>query len=134
MPRRDRRGDGLSPLSLDHHPDGHHHPDGYEKAFDAGASNPTPYPTNLTHHSTTGRRYPNRVPPVIAGGHARGATPVPIPNTAVKTAGPMILRPRESRSPPALNEKPPRRLISPGRLSFCAPLDFATPVPTVDRV
>ena len=34
------------------------------------------------------------------GDHTRGATPVPIPNTAVKPAGPMIVQSRESRSSP----------------------------------
>ena len=43
----------------------------------------------------------------MAGGYIRGATPVPIPNTAVKPAEPMILLQRESRSPPALNPKAP---------------------------
>src|SRR5437868_4195261 len=42
----------------------------------------------------------------FVGGYTRGVTPVPIPNTAVKPAGPMILRQRESRSLPALNENP----------------------------
>jgi hypothetical protein len=42
----------------------------------------------------------------LAGGYIRGATPVPIPNTAVKPAEPMILPQRESRSPPALNKSP----------------------------
>ena len=36
---------------------------------------------------------PHRPPGVLAGGHARGAPPVPIPNTVVKPARPMILRP-----------------------------------------
>ena len=43
----------------------------------------------------------------IVGGYTRGVTPVPIPNTAVKPAGPMILLQRESRSPPALNKETP---------------------------
>src|SRR6185437_8816466 len=43
----------------------------------------------------------------FAGGHTGGVTPVPIPNTAVKTAGPMILLPRESRSLPAFSTRTP---------------------------
>src|SRR5688500_11252769 len=43
----------------------------------------------------------------FVGAHARGVTPVPIPNTAVKPAGPMILRQRESRSVPAISLEPP---------------------------
>src|SRR5207248_1148020 len=43
---------------------------------------------------------------------------VPIPNTAVKPAEPMILLPRESRSPPALNKAPPGLERRPGVL-FC---------------
>ena len=39
----------------------------------------------------------------FVGGHIRRVTPVPIPNTVVKPAEPMILRQRESRSLPALN-------------------------------
>jgi hypothetical protein len=57
---------------------------------------------------------------VFAGGHACGATPVPIPNTAVKPAGPMILLQRESRSPPAifLLHTQRRPGYCPGRLRF----------------
>ena len=40
---------------------------------------------------------------VFVGGFTRRVTPVPIPNTVVKPAGPMILLQRESRSLPALN-------------------------------
>ena len=36
----------------------------------------------------------------LSGDHTGGATPVPIPNTAVKTARPMIVLTRESRSSP----------------------------------
>src|SRR5947207_1131953 len=52
----------------------------------------------------------------LAGGYTRGATPVPIPNTAVKPAGPMILLQRESRSPPALNKRTPATPQSAGVL------------------
>ncbi len=43
---------------------------------------------------------------VFVGGFIRRVTPVPIPNTVVKPAEPMILRQRESRSLPALNKSP----------------------------
>src|SRR5687767_6614804 len=55
---------------------------------------------------------------VFVGGYARRVTPVPIPNTVVKPAGPMILLQRESRSLPALY-KDPRVRKDPGVL-FCA--------------
>ena len=42
----------------------------------------------------------------FVGAHTHRATPVPIPNTAVKPVGPMILHQRESRSVPALKEEP----------------------------
>jgi hypothetical protein len=42
----------------------------------------------------------------FAGGYIVGATPVPIPNTAVKPDKPMILPQRESRSPPAFYTEP----------------------------
>src|SRR4029079_13708853 len=42
----------------------------------------------------------------FVGGFIRRVTPVPIPNTVVKPAEPMILRQRESRSLPALNKNP----------------------------
>src|SRR5437764_9986310 len=58
-------------------------------------------------------------PAILAGGYTRGATPVPIPNTAVKPAGPMILLQRESRSPPALNKRTPGSCKRAGVL-FCA--------------
>ena len=59
------------------------------------------------HESTTTVAGPQPAGDGIVGGYTRGVTPVPIPNTAVKPAGPMILRQRESRSPPALNTKAP---------------------------
>ncbi len=40
---------------------------------------------------------------VFVGGFTSRVTPVPIPNTVVKPAGPMILLQRESRLLPALN-------------------------------
>ncbi len=42
----------------------------------------------------------------FVGAHTHRDTPVPIPNTAVKPVGPMILLQRESRSVPALKEEP----------------------------
>ena len=42
----------------------------------------------------------------FVGAYTHRATPVPIPNTAVKPVGPMILLQRESRSVPAINQKP----------------------------
>ena len=42
----------------------------------------------------------------IVGGYIRRVTPVPIPNTVVKPAEPMILLQRESRSLPAFKLKP----------------------------
>ena len=42
----------------------------------------------------------------FVGAHTHRDTPVPIPNTAVKPVGPMILLQRESRSVPALNKNP----------------------------
>ena len=42
----------------------------------------------------------------FVGGYIRRVTPVPIPNTVVKPAEPMILLQRESRSLPALNASP----------------------------
>ena len=42
----------------------------------------------------------------FVGAHTHRATPVPIPNTAVKPVGPMILLQRESRSVPAINMSP----------------------------
>ena len=43
---------------------------------------------------------------VFVGAFTVRVTPVPIPNTAVKPHGPMILLQRESRSAPAINQKP----------------------------
>lgn len=52
----------------------------------------------------------------IPGDHTCGATPVPIPNTAVKPAGPMIVQSRESRSSPGSHiEKP---ILPKGRMGF----------------
>ena len=42
----------------------------------------------------------------LVGGYTRRVIPVPIPNTVVKPAGPMILHQRESRSLPAFNKEP----------------------------
>ena len=56
----------------------------------------------------------------LPGDHTRGATPVPIPNTAVKPAGPMIVQSRESRSSPGSSTQS-RRTPKVRRL-FCAPL------------
>ena len=52
------------------------------------------------------------------GDHTRGATPVPIPNTAVKPAGPMIVQSRESRSSPGPYFKKPHG--SPGSVGLLA--------------
>jgi hypothetical protein len=56
----------------------------------------------------------------FVGGYTRGVTPVPIPNTAVKPAGPMILRQRESRSPPALIPSNPSSVRTVEGLLVCA--------------
>src|SRR6266550_2404142 len=48
---------------------------------------------------------------VFVGAHTHRATPVPIPNTAVKPVGPMILLQRESRSVPAFNFEPLDRKV-----------------------
>src|SRR4051794_12594661 len=53
----------------------------------------------------------------FVGGYIRRVTPVPIPNTVVKPAEPMILRQRESRSLPALN-RTPVSLVEAGVLLF----------------
>ena len=47
----------------------------------------------------------------FVGAHTHRATPVPIPNTAVKPVGPMILLQRESRSVPAFNFEPLDRKV-----------------------
>ena len=52
---------------------------------------------------------PNPARRVFVGGYTGRVTPVPIPNTVVKPAGPMILLQRESRSLPALYEPPGRK-------------------------
>ena len=49
---------------------------------------------------------------IFVGGHIGRVTPVPIPNTVVKPAKPMILLQRESRSLPALNTSPRGRKVS----------------------
>src|SRR5687768_5792394 len=72
----------------------------------------------ITHASRHGHAAANRGGVALAGGHTRGETPVPIPNTAVKPAGPMILPQRESRSVPAIKRKTPiRKLVG---VLFCA--------------
>ena len=48
---------------------------------------------------------------VFVGAHTHRATPVPIPNTAVKPVGPMILLQRESRSVPAFKVEPLDRKV-----------------------
>lgn len=53
------------------------------------------------------------------GDHTRGATPVPIPNTAVKPAGPMIVQSRESRSSPGSSTQA-RPSPKDRRAFFCA--------------
>ena len=52
----------------------------------------------------------------FVGGYTRRVTPVPIPNTVVKPAGPMILLQRESRSLPAFSFRTP--ISKRGRGSF----------------
>ena len=47
----------------------------------------------------------------FVGAHTHRATPVPIPNTAVKPVGPMILLQRESRSVPAFKQQPLDRKV-----------------------
>jgi hypothetical protein len=59
----------------------------------------------------------------FAGGYTRGATPVPIPNTVVKPAGPMILRQRESRSLPAIYIPTPGSLIESRAFGVSGPPD-----------
>src|SRR5687768_18100476 len=72
----------------------------------------------------------------FVGGYTRRVTPVPIPNTVVKPAGPMILLQRESRSLPALYKDPRSQK---DRGFFCAPtrlpfrLTPATPSLSVDH-
>src|SRR3954463_13712453 len=57
----------------------------------------------------------------FVGGYIRRVTPVPIPNTVVKPAEPMILRQRESRLLPAFTHEP--RCPKGIGVLFCA--DFA---------
>ena len=56
----------------------------------------------------------------FVGGHIGRVIPVPIPNTVVKPAKPMILLQRESRSLPAINQRTPARHKRPG--FFFAPI------------
>ena len=74
------------------------------------------------------------------GDHTCGATPVPIPNTAVKPAGPMIVQSRESRSSPGSSirsqESPPTPTV--GGLSSRAHfirvrLRFRSPGPSLRK-
>ena len=48
-----------------------------------------------------------RLPYEIVGGYTWCETPVPIPNTEAKALGPMVVRERESRSLPTLNNDSP---------------------------
>ena len=67
----------------------------------------------------------HRPPGRLPGAHAGGATPVPIPNTAVKPAGPMIV-PQARKSViagilPTPTQPPPRaESLDPGRLCLRA--------------
>src|SRR5215212_2994170 len=75
----------------------------------------TDYVANATSIKHCRENQPGRASPpaeVFVGGYTRRVTPVPIPNTVVKPAGPMILLQRESRSLPALNRSPRGRKIS----------------------
>src|SRR6185369_5419307 len=54
-------------------------------------------------------RHPETADAGFVGGYTRRVTPVPIPNTVVKPAGPMILLQRESRSLPAFSIRTPVR-------------------------
>lgn len=63
------------------------------------------------------------------GDHTCGATPVPIPNTAVKPAGPMIVQSRESRSSPGSHTESPPEPHGPGGLSSCAHIKPFDPNP-----
>ena len=57
---------------------------------------------NLDHSFEIQSRCTETCTGTFVGGYTRRVTPVPIPNTVVKPAGPMILLQRESRSLPAL--------------------------------
>ena len=88
------------------------------------------YAVDVSTRPTESSRPAGLNPPAgrLPGDHTRGATPVPIPNTAVKPAGPMIVRQRESRSSPgsSIPESPP---IPPGSGGFlCAPLSSHAPI------
>src|SRR5215475_4779206 len=58
------------------------------------------------HDSQSNPGWLETAPEGFVGGYTRRVIPVPIPNTVVKPAGPMILLQRESRSLPALNRTP----------------------------
>ena len=92
---------------------------------EAAGSALNPLRANLTDSldSTPGpaaREHRRPRPRPFVGGHIRRDTPVPIPNTVVKPAEPMILPQRESRSPPALNMQSPGAPKVPGLLHFAA--------------
>ena len=71
---------------------------------------------NLNHSFEIRLRRPETCDGVFVGGYTRRVTPVPIPNTVVKPAGPMILLQRESRSLPAFSYGTP--IVKSGRGSF----------------
>src|SRR6476469_7532129 len=79
---------------------------------------PDEYSRNSLAKSQLGR--PSPAGRAFVGGYIRRVTPVPIPNTVVKPAEPMILRQRESRSLPALNKNPDHSTVV--GVLFCAPL------------
>ncbi len=72
-----------------------------KKALESGVGHK---PLKFTRTQSTAAETPRWA---FAGGFTGGATPVPIPNTAVKPIGPMILRQRESRSLPAVIQRTP---------------------------
>src|SRR5512140_323319 len=61
--------------------------------------------TALLQFENTRLRHPPRSVHDCVGGLTCGDTPVPIPNTAVKSARPMVVLRGESRLLPALNTK-----------------------------
>src|SRR5215212_9308950 len=72
----------------------------------------TDYVANATSIKHCRENQPGRASPparVFVGAYTRRVTPVPIPNTVVKPAGPMILLQRESRSVPAFIKRTPVR-------------------------
>jgi hypothetical protein len=81
-----------------------------EAEASGGSAGPRVEPHSSLVKYSPGRLY--RPAGAFVGGHTRRVTPVPIPNTVVKPAGPMILLQRESRSPPALNGSPRDRKVS----------------------